>query len=273
MNLHSDTEDYEVLYNNIDLSDDNLTKQQIRQHINANYNIKAYNANYFLPISYRLESDYTDNSNLPHESSEIEGEFQLSIQYEIGTNLFGLNEIYTAAYTQKSFWQFYVESAFFRETNYNPEVFVRFPITVDYKQNGIKAIQLGFAHMSNGRGGAEERSWNYIYTDFYFQIKPIFVDLKLWCRVNDTQDYNPELIDYLGHGQLRFMMPYQSHLVEVKFRYSSIASVTTEINYSHPVFLRDDLYFYVKAFDGYGESLIDYNQRIQKIGVGFSISR
>jgi len=272
-NVQGEDKDYKLLYDNISHSDDNITKETMRRYIYSDYNIKPYLTNYFIPVSYRLKKEYIDNTNLAHESAQTEAEFQISIKYEIGADLFGLDEVYSAAYTQKSFWQLYVDSAFFRETNYNPEAFVQFPVTVDYKSNGIKAIQLGFAHMSNGRGGEEERSWNYFYTNLYFQISPVFLDLKFWYRVNDTQDYNPKLIDYLGHGQVRFMLPYKNHIIETKFRYSSLAGVTTELNYSHPVFLRDDLFFYVKAFNGFGESLIDYNQRIKKIGIGFSISR
>jgi len=273
INLEAEDKDYDLLFNNISHSDDNVTKETMRRYIYSDYNIGAYKTNYFIPLSYRLKKEYIDNTNLPHESDQLEAEFQVSFKYEIGADLFGLDEVYSAAYTQKSFWQLYVPSAFFRETNYNPEAFVQFPITIDYKKNGIKAIQLGFAHMSNGRGGNEERSWNYFYSDFFFQISSVFLDLKFWYRVNDNHDYNEELIDYLGHGEVRFMVPYRKHLLEAKFRYSSLASVTTELNYSHPVFLRDDLFFYIKAFNGYGESLIDYNQRVKKIGFGFSISR
>ena len=264
---------YNFLFDNIVHSEDNETKETVKKYIYSSYNLKAHKTNYFIPISYRLKEEYIDNTNLPQESTQTEGEFQISYKYEIGTNLLGLNEVYLAGYTQKSFWQMYVESAFFRETNYNPELFVMIPVTIDYKENGIKAIGLGFAHMSNGRGGLEERSWNYLYTNFYFQINSIFIDLNLWHRINLTNDYNPELIDYLGHGQLRFILPYKKHIIETKFRYSSKADTTFELNYSHPVLFRDDLFFYIKIFNGYGESLIDYNQRVQKIGFGFSISR
>jgi len=271
--MNANQTDYDPLFENIAHSDDNETKETLKRYIYSSYNIKAHHTNYFIPVSYRLKKEYIDNTNLPHESIQTEAEFQVSLKYEIGANLFGLHEIYSAAYTQRSFWQLYTPSAFFRETNYNPEIFMRIPITIDFQANGIKAIQLRFAHMSNGRGGAEERSWNYLYTDFYFQIRPVFLDLKFWYRINDSQDYNPELINYLGHGEVRFIFPYKKHMLETKFRYSSEAKLTTEINYSHPVFLRDDLFFYIKGFSGYGESLIDYNQKVKKVGFGFSISR
>ncbi len=273
LNIYANKADYDRLFDNINHGDDNITKETIKRYVYSSYNIKAHRTNYFLPLSHRMSNSYNDNSGLEHDSSTTEAEFQISIKFEIGANLFGLGEVYSAAYTQKSFWQIYVPSAFFRETNYNPEIFTKIPITIDYKENGIKAIQLGFAHMSNGRGGIKERSWNYFYTDLYFQIKPMFLDLKFWNRVEDTQDYNPELLDYLGHGQVRFILPYKKSIFEMKFRYGQKSKLTSQFNFSYPVFLRDDLFFYLKVFNGYGESLIDYNQKIKKIGFGFSISR
>jgi len=266
------TSDYNKLYENINKNGDAQTQETLKKHIFSSYNLTAYKTNYFLPLSYRLSGDYSDNTNLGHESFQTETEFQLSFKYDISTNLFGLGEVYTAAYTQKSFWQLYTESAYFRETNYNPEVFVRFPVTLFKKNNNFKAFQLGFAHQSNGRGGDEERSWNYLYTSMYFQIKSIFIDFRLWADVGSLE-YNEDLMDYLGYGYFKIIMPYKKHFFKTKFKYCIEGYGSSELNYSYPVPLRDDLFFYLKVFDGYGESLIDYNQRVKKLGIGFSISR
>ncbi len=268
-------ESRDSIYNNIFLNENNETQATIRKYVNSSYNVSPYKANYFLPLSYRSDNNYIKiiDHNYDNPPLQTEVEFQVSIKYDIVSNLFNLDEIYTVAYTQKSFWQFYATSAYFRETNYNPEFFITMPIKFNEKKYGIRAIKAGFAHESNGLGGIYERSWNYLYSDFYFQLDFVFINLKLWYAPKNYLRHNEDLLDYLGYGHVIFVLPYEKHLFKAKFRPSFKGHSAFEINYTHPVPLRDDLFFYVKAFDGYGESLIDYSQRFSKIGIGFSISR
>ena len=257
------------IYETLNKSDNEITQATIKQYTQSLYNIKAFKANYFLPISYRYGSEYTVDSGSKHQSNQAETEFQVSLRYDFASNIFGLDEIYTAAYTQVSFWQIYVNSAYFRESNYNPEFFVTIPVpSLPY----IKGVRLEFAHQSNGRGGKNERSWNYVSSEFYFQTGFFFTKLKLWKDVLSLE-YNEDLMDYMGYGEIKFIVPYKKHFFSVTGRnlVSEYRAIT--VNYSYPFFGSDDLFFYVKAFTGYGESLIDYNHEIHKIGMGFSISR
>ena len=244
---------------------DTQTSYTIKQYAQSLYNIKAYKANYLLPVSYRYGGNYSPVGT--HELESIEMEFQFSIRYDFGTNLFGLHEIYSFGYTQKSFWQAYGESAYFRESNYNPEFFT----TIPFGDKHIKAFRLALAHQSNGRGGAPERSWNYITGSVFFQTGLLFTELRLWHRFSDTIDYNPTLIDYMGHGHIEFIFPYKKHLAKLLLRSNFDGANAVEFAYSYP--LSKDLFFYLKTFNGYGESLIDFDNRIDKVGFGFSISR
>ena len=246
---------------------DTQTYNTIKQYAESLYNIKAYKANYFLPVSYRYGGEYTPMGD--HEIKSTEIEFQVSIRYDFATNLLGMHELYTFAYTQKSFWQAYGKSAYFRESNYNPEFFATFPVGDKH----LKAVKLGVAHQSNGRGGAEERSWNYTYASAIFQTGLLFTEFKLWYRLKDNIDYNPELIDYMGYGHLEFMFPYKKHLMKLLLRSNFSGNSAVEFSYTYPMFGSKDLFFYLKTFNGYGESLIDYDNKIDKVGVGFSISR
>jgi len=246
---------------------DTQTYSTIRQYVESLYNIKAYRANYFLPLSYRYGGEYTPIGNHDIKSTEIE--FQLSIRYDFATNLLGMHEIYSFAYTQKSFWQAYAQSAYFRESNYNPEFFTTFP--VGYKH--LKAFKVTLAHQSNGRGGTEERSWNYTAGSIVFQNGLLFTKLKVWYRFNDKIDYNPKLIHYIGYGHIEFILPYKKHLCKLLLRSNFSGKSAAEFSYSYPMFGSKDLFFYLKTFNGYGESLIDFDNKIEKVGFGFSISR
>lgn len=257
------------VYETLDKPEDEETEKTIKQYTQSLYNIKAYKANYFLPISYRYGGEYPIELDSKHKSSQLETEFQISLKYDFASDVLGFNEVYTASYTQVSFWQPYVESAYFRETNYNPELFITIPIpSIAY----LKGIRLEAAHQSNGRGGDAERSWNYVSGEFYFQTGFFFTELKVWKDVLDIR-YNPDLMDYLGYGEIKFILPYRKHFLSTTFRnpFSEFRAMTLE--YSYPFFDSKDLFFYVKGFTGYGESLIDYDNKIHKIGIGFSISR
>ena len=259
--------EHKKIYNLIEQPKDKETQATIMQYSQSMYSIKAHGANYFLPISYRTNGEYPLTNG--HKALEIETEFQLSIKYDYGANLFGLNEIYSIGYTQHSFWQLYTESAYFRETNYNPEAFVTLPVVnIEY----LKAIRVSFEHQSNGRGAKEERSWNYLSSSFYFQTGFLFTEIKLWKNVFSLK-YNPDLMNYLGYGHIRFILPYKKHIVKLLLRNSLSDKRAIALDYSYPLFGSKDLFLYLKAFSGHGESLIDYDNRVEKIGIGFSISR
>lgn len=259
------------IFKTLDKIDNSETQETFRQYAQSLYNFKAHNANYFLPISYRYDDNYGDVNG--HETRRIESEFQVSLKYDFAANFFKFREIYSVAYTQKSFWQSYSDSAFFRESNYNPEVFVTIPTSEIGDGRLLKGIRMGVAHESNGRGAQDERSWNYFNTSLFFQYNILLAELKLWARLPDANDYNPELIDTMGHGYLKIAIPYKKNLLDMKIRDNFNSKGSVELNYSYPMSSRDDLFFYIKFFNGYGESLIDYDNHVKKVGVGFSISR
>ena len=259
------------LYQSINKDLDPETLKTIEQYSQSTYSLKAYDTNYFIPLSYRADgARYSDTNG--HHAQAVETEFQISVRYDYGANLLGLNEVYSFAYTQHSFWQLYEESAYFRETNYNPEAFVTIPVGYTHNIDFFKMIRFAFAHQSNGRGGAEERSWNYLETSLYFQFGPTFVNLKLWKNVGDLK-YNEDLMDYMGYGSLTLLVPYKKNLFKLTGRNPFSHKGSIEGSYTYPLTEENNLFLYLKAFHGFGESLISYDQRVTKVGIGFSISR
>jgi len=250
------------------------SKETIATIVNSSFNLRAYQENYFLPASYRYGSDISQFES--HQTKNIETEFQVSIRYDFASDLLGLGELYSFGYTQRSWWQLYSESAFFRESNYQPEFFVKIPTYTFLDNTPIKGFKVALVHQSNGRGGEYERSWNRVSFSTFLQTKNLITELELWNRLPDNIDYNPDLIDYLGNGQLKFMFPYEKHLFKLTLRSNpSLHKSSAEFTYSHPLPAREenDLFLYIKTFNGYGESLIDYNHNVNKISIGVSISR
>jgi len=253
---------------------DKDAKETIRRIVDSQFNLHSYKENYFLPVGYRYNSKFISNGMHEGKEEYVETEFQVSVRYDFAPNLLGLGEFYSFGYTQRSWWQVYTESAFFRESNYQPEFFVTIPTYKFWRNSYIKGFKLAFIHQSNGRGGDYERSWNRISLSTYFQYKNLLTELELWYRLQDSNDYNPTLIDYIGYGQLRFLLPYKKNLFKLTLRSSfSYKRGCAELTYSYPIREENDIFLYFKTFNGYGESLIDYNHRVNKVSLGIAISR
>lgn len=280
----------------IDDVNDTDAQNIITKKVRGLFGLKPYRENYLLPFAYR-EGDYA--SYTPSDKyTNIEAELQISLQYDAYTNLFGLDETYTLAYTQKSMWQIYADSAPFRETNYNPEFFVSFPIYHSSDTLSMKMLRISLSHQSNGQGditklernstplsieGYEDtwlqsrsRSWNYASAMLVMQHKSLFLMLKGWYRFKETpeNDDNPDLIDYLGHGEMMIYYLYRKSLIKAKWRQNFQTGYgAIEASLSYPFANQENVYWYAKIFSGYGETLIDYNNYITKFALGFSFSR
>ncbi|WP_373035959.1 phospholipase A [Sulfurimonas sp.] len=266
--------------------EDAKAKRGMQKWLNSDFGLKPHKVNYILPFAYR-EGTYKSYV-LTDEYRNIEGELQMSLKLYLGTGLFGLNESYYLAYSHQAFWQIYSESSPFRETNYNPEGFVEFPIADKDSFLNMKSVKLGLAHTSNGQGtnkdvvyatpadnpGNRSRSLNYMYSEFAFQYNTLLTELRLISPFPGTEDDedNPDIMKYLGYTSVKFNYFTGEHM----FTLMGMGNFSTgygavEVTYSYP--LIDDAYLYVKLFSGYGESLIDYNNYITKFSVGFSFSR
>lgn len=270
----------DIFYHALNGIEDRETKKTIYQYTHSIFNIKAHHANYLLPISRRINGNY-DNQIKDRDNRATEVEFQVSVKYDFLPNLLGFGELYSVAYTQHSFWQYYVGDAYFRSSDYNPEFFVTLPTEMDY----FKAIRFSFAHMSNGLGKPHERAWNYGTLNTYYQYRSFFTELSLWIRFDDNYDYNPNLIDTMGHGHIKFMVPYKKHFFSTLFRNNFKGKGAIDVRYSYPLFGKS-LFLYLKGFGGYGETMSSYagnselssqtpqyDDYIQKIAIGFSLSR
>lgn len=70
---------------------------------------------------------------------------------------------------------------------------------------------VGIEHESNGQRQDLSRSWNRVYSQFYFAKDNFLIALQPWWRIpesdkNDPSDSsgddNPDIEDYMGHFEL-----------------------------------------------------------------------
>lgn len=186
-------------------------------------------------------------------------------------------------YTQQSHWQVYDSSHSrpFRESNYEPEIILSHRYK-DTNPEGVyrflKILNAGVVHQSNGQSNPRSRSWNRLYLQPGFETKmgdgTLIVLPKVWARIiqesNPAENDNPDITHYLGNGELE--VRYQA--VEKKWGVSALAkarSIQMDMTYlASNIIKRSDFSFHVQYFNGYGESLIDYNQSHSTLGIGVS---
>jgi len=273
-------------------------KREMQKLVNKDFGLMPYNINYLNPISYstskynRYYSQYS-HENLPSKyDKNMEVEFQLSLQKPLTYDLLGLNEYISLAYTQKVWWQTYSESAPFRETNYTPEIFISIPsrYKVD-KLTNLKTIQFGYRHQSNGQDGYRSRSWNRLFLSSFWQFDNLFLKAQVWYRLpedkkgedfytginpNASGDDNPDIEDYLGYGDIHLKYLYGKSqlglMLRNNFKLDSNKGAI-ELDWSAPLHYSKNTYWYAKVFNGYGESLIDYDRSLTKISLGFAFYR
>jgi phospholipase A1 len=211
-------------------------------------------------------------------ADNTEAQFQLSVKFPLAVNLFHSMDVY-AAYTNHSFWQVYnrENSSPFRETNHEPEAWLQFnPGWTLWGFTNTSNI-LGIVHQSNGRGGNLSRSWNRIFANFIVERGNLALGFKPWYRIQEDadDDDNRDITEFLGHGEIRAAYKYKEHVFSVMSRNSiesGFGNGALELSWSFPLLHYPYVKGYVQYFTGYGESLIDYNNYVNKIGIGLSLT-
>lgn len=229
------------------------------------FGIQAYKTNYFLPLTYNFNNPGKGNKRW-------ESEFQISIQKPLFSNYFGWNESLVMAYTQRAFWQTLKNSVPFRETNYQPEIFLSF-LTNFSSLPSLIDLQFGYLHDSNGKDGDISRSWNRLYAQAHFEKGSFELTPRIWWILPLFDGDNDDIGKYYGYGDINLAYNFENGskinaLLRNNLR-SHKNKGAIEASYSYPLAFGIDLF--LKYFGGYGDSLIDYDRKMHKIGLGFSI--
>jgi len=254
-----------------------------RKHVLQPFTLMAHKPNYILLGAYN-GSGY--DSTLWQEAfnepgfdwEDTEAQFQLSIKFPLLVNLFNDTFDIYGAYTNRSFWQIYSEdSSPFRETNHEPEAWVQFH--PGWELWGFRNTwnSFGLNHQSNGRGGDLSRSWNRIFAWLTVERGNLAMSIKPWYRIpeSDSDDDNPDIGDYMGHYELSASYKWGENVFSLMSRNnleSGFSKGAVQASWSFPLWDWPYLKGYVQWFSGYGQSLIEYDQYANTIGIGFSLT-
>ena len=220
--------------------------------------LKAYEPIYVL---------WTHDFKSKEDRKRNELKFSFSLERPMLYDFFGLDEKISLAYTQTSWWQVTQDSMPFRESNYQPEIFMQIPISsFDF----IEYAKFGLMHESNGKDGANSRSWNKAYAETSLNFGNLSITPRIWHSFYFDAT-NDDIRRYMGHGELKLSYDYARQNFALKLRnnlkFNADNKGAVQFDWFFPIF-NSGFYGYLQYFSGYGESLADYNRHIDKIGLG-----
>ncbi|MFP5466322.1 MAG: phospholipase A [Gammaproteobacteria bacterium] len=204
----------------------------------------------------------------------VEAKFQISLKAPLLLNVLGTPVDVMAGYTNRSFWQMFNKeiSSPFRETNHEPEIWARWRTDLPFMGGNFRLFSLGMNHQSNGQSGPLSRSWNRAFAEALWEHRPFALNLRVWHRLSEDadKDDNPDIVDYLGRMQLTAIYGAGEHEFSAMIRRNfHTRQGAYQVDWSFPLY--KNLRGYVQWFDGFGESLIDYNHRTRSLGVGVQL--
>lgn len=183
-------------------------------------------------------------------------------------------------YTQTAIWDLGIDSKPFHDTSYRPSLF--WQRRLDNSENMPRYLRAGVEHESNGKEGANSRSINLAYvqpvwrSDFDDE-KSLILAPRFYSYLDKSE--NPDIAYYRGYADwlLRYGDEHE-WVLSGRMRVGSGGHTGKQIDLSvpfrKPLFARTGGFLYFQLFSGYGETLLDYNQRHPaQLRVGVSIVR
>jgi len=246
---------------------------------------RAYRPVYLLPATWtdrvnRRPSSPTARNNVDSDLELVtpETKYQISLKAKLGHHLLGTQLSLWGGYTQSSRWQVYNGPASrpFRETNYEPELILVWPMRGELWGWQMRMGSVSFLHQSNGRSLPLSRSWNRVVGTLALERGGWVAELRPWLRLREkpADDDNPDIEDHIGRAELLLGHYWGEQALTLQLRHSlrggERSRGSAQLDWVFP--LKSALHGYVQVFSGYGESMIDYNQAQTKVGVGVTIA-
>jgi len=245
--------------------------------------IRIHRSNYILPVAYNSSLNKSPILDVDRnaKAQNTEAKFQISFKVKLLEDIMDKNVDLWFGYTQLAFWQLYNStfSSPFRETDYEPELLLNFRTDYDFLGMKGRTINIGLNHQSNGRAQPLSRSWNRIVANFGFEKDDFNLLFKTWYRIpeNSSDDDNPDINQYMGYGEIWGTYFWKRHKFSAMFRNNlrfneNRNTLQFDWNFPIPYLKSDRISGYIQYFNGYGESLIDYNTNSNRIGIGFMLT-
>ncbi|MBO9355614.1 phospholipase [Bordetella petrii] len=211
--------------------------------------------------------------------------FQLSAKYRLfmppsgRPATFGQNFYF--GYTQTSLWDLDSDSMPFIDTSFNPSVFwMSDNLWRSPGQNWRLGLNTGAEHLSNGKDGDDSRSLNDVYVQpaihYRFDSGSTLTFAPRIKAYFGVEEENADYADYAGHvdWNLRWAQD-NGAVISAMYRQGASQRRTTQLDFAWPLrrtWLNMNGYLHLQYFNGYGETLLGYNQRNEsQFRIGLSL--
>lgn len=238
-----------------------ITEEEVLDLLSNQPDFGMYKDNYFI-------TGVPTNKSINNQTADAK--FQISIRQRLFKRTMPFNTQLMLIYTQKSFWDIYDESSPFADNNYNPGLLLTKPIIHNNNLKGMASFS--FEHESNGRNGAENRSWNFFtLSGTYFFNPYFFVQAKVWYGW--LGEDNPDLYDYRGFGLIALNYRSINDRIAISLVLNPIKnfSVNTQLEVNYKLNKRANQFLFLQWYQGYGEGLLDYNRYTSMVRAGICI--
>ena len=191
--------------------------------------------------------------------------FQISFQQRLTKSVLPWNTYLYLFYTQKAMWNVFERSLPFHDLNFNPGIGLSRYIIL--KNQLVGKVTMMIEHESNGRDGTASRSWNKISWAGEAYISPILMaHAKFWIPIIDGQ-YNKDILKYMGVSQAGF----QAKSTDDKWVLDMTLVKRQGWNLNFNTIHNSNQFIMLQYYNGYGESMLDYNQYHSRIRFGLLI--
>ena len=248
----------------IEVPNERWTADSIRKELDSRPYFSLYKDTYF--VGGTVLGGIPDKHN-----SDVK--FQISFQQRLTKSVLPFHSYLYLFYTQKAMWNVFERSLPFHDLNFNPGVGLSRHIIMKNRLIGKLTVML--EHESNGRDGVHSRSWNKFSVAGEAYISPfLMAHAKFWIPIIDGE-YNRDILRYSGIYQAGFQAVSSDDkwvldmtLVKRKgwnLNFNTIVQLGYRINHNSNQFIM------LQYYNGYGESLLDYNQFHSRLRIGLLI--
>lgn len=229
-----------------------------------------------------LGASTNDKFSYYEPSYLIFGDEDLKLQFSFKYRLSKSHNLYFG-YTQLMFWEIYGKSKPFTDVNYRPEGFYRL---VEKQNNFFSSLDFGYMHLSNGQEKEETRSLDRIFLRSSFKTTisdHVLGGSIMLYQIFNEDDTNKDIINHLGYWELRGfftdIMTLAGQKIDLNFRTYAGSKVYDIDKGGYELGLVYNLVsadfnpaFYLQRFEGYSESLIEYNKKRTEYRLGIMLS-